>query len=974
MQNLADRPERSIVTILAVDTVNSTGQIAAADPDDAQELLDRIFNYLDGAVRRAGGLFVSYAGDGGCAVFGWPQSMEDHADRACQVAWTLQHPTEKDAARDDAGRPFSFRIGVHSGLVGLRRLGVGADDRLDSVGGTVHLAAALQKAAVPGSVLVSSRTVELCQSALDLSPQSDHALLARIGAKVFRLEGEPRRLSWRSERSYRSPLIGREEERTTLREVILSRGSRRSAAVTGPPGIGKSRLAAVAIDDAVADGQKVVAFYGDSQKRTTPYAAMRSIILEAMSLDDAAGDEDISHAMRGIGIADPAANPASAVMLAKRPQAPPGTGTWTQTQIARALIAALDQAAGEQPGLVVVEDLHVVDLESLECLRLLADSPVTCWVLLMTARPEADADVERIAAVVVRLDVLPRETMHDLAVALWPRPDPPAALIDRMLDRAEGNPFILEQIVLSTGTEGSSPPDLAPQRVQSVIHARLNRLSASAKACAQTLGLLGEEVETDVALKVLGIEPEELLRDRRELELLEIVHRSEGPGIRFRHAIVAEASAETLPRPRRQEIHQAAIGAITAIYPDLGPHYERLAFHAEGARDDDKALEYLWFAGQHARRSAANGSLFLIFERGVACAARLGERAEVKLVDFILMAAMQLMQAGDIEKMKPHLPRALELALRQNRPDRVSSALSAMGTVSWFEGRYEESRAECERALAIGESLNNLPIIFAAKFMLASARWGLAQVEEAIALQFELREVLTGKLETARLGAPAIPSVMVGSYISWFMMEVGRYAEGLPYAERALEIAVRQGDPYSEIMVRNGLGRNLMKLKRPAEAAACLEIAIDLIERYGYDAIRPHVTGNFATALARSGQAERAVRLVDALLGRGLEARATRVERYYLEAGYAEALSCLGRHDDARAAIDRAIALAQALPNPCLIVQGLGLRAHLVARVDPSAPAIERDLEEQEALCRRHGLVAEQLGPPPLLKTRARAS
>jgi len=294
MSNLADRPERSIVTVLAVDTVNSTGQIASSDPDDAQELLDRIFGYLDGAVRRAGGLFVSYAGDGGCAVFGWPQSMEDHADRACEVAWSLQHPAEDSVVRDDAGRPLAFRVGLHSGLVGLRRLGVGADDRLDSVGGTVHLAATLQKAATPGTVLISSKTVELCQSALDLQPQPDNALLTQVGAKVFRLEAEPRRPAWQSGRTYRVPMVGRQAERAALRDVIhLQVGGNRAAAVIGPPGIGKSRLATIAIQEALEDGRRALVFYGDSQKRTTPYAAMRVLLLEALDLADGASDEQI---------------------------------------------------------------------------------------------------------------------------------------------------------------------------------------------------------------------------------------------------------------------------------------------------------------------------------------------------------------------------------------------------------------------------------------------------------------------------------------------------------------------------------------------------------------------------------------------------------------------------------------------------------------------------------------------------------
>src|SRR6516225_802620 len=90
MINLALSPERSIVTVLAVDTVDSTGHIAGIDPDDAQELLDRVFEHLSTCIAGAGGLIVSYAGDGGVAVFGWPNSHEDHAKRACDAAWMIQ--------------------------------------------------------------------------------------------------------------------------------------------------------------------------------------------------------------------------------------------------------------------------------------------------------------------------------------------------------------------------------------------------------------------------------------------------------------------------------------------------------------------------------------------------------------------------------------------------------------------------------------------------------------------------------------------------------------------------------------------------------------------------------------------------------------------------------------------------------------------------------------------------------------------
>src|ERR1700733_14238651 len=131
MKNPTGIAERSIVTVLVVDTVDSTGHIAGIDPDDAQELLDRIFEHLNRAVGETGGLFVSYSGDGGLAVFGWPKSLEDHADRACEAAWRIQQPAaEAKPLRNMDGRPVHFRVGVHSGLVSLRRLKLEARTRI----------------------------------------------------------------------------------------------------------------------------------------------------------------------------------------------------------------------------------------------------------------------------------------------------------------------------------------------------------------------------------------------------------------------------------------------------------------------------------------------------------------------------------------------------------------------------------------------------------------------------------------------------------------------------------------------------------------------------------------------------------------------------------------------------------------------------------------------------------------------------
>jgi tetratricopeptide (TPR) repeat protein len=568
-------------------------------------------------------------------------------------------------------------------------------------------------------------------------------------------------------------------------------------------------------------------------------------------------------------------------------------------------------------------------------------------------------DAQEIADTVLQLAPLSRSEMNELVRQRYTQEGLPSSVLETVLERADGIPFVLEQILLSIGGENAKNIDLLPQGVQSVIHARLNRLSASAKSCAQALSVLGGDVSIDFAARALDLDRDKLRDDLAELARLEIINPAVRDSIRFRHAIVGEACLATVPGPRRHELHRAAFAAIVSIYGDLEAHYERLAFHAEGSRDDESALKYLWLAALRARRSSASGSLILIFKRAMHCIERIGEKAESQYIDFVLMAFDPLQQLGQFRSMTPHLSRAMELASKQGRKDKVCATLCHMSLVSWFEGRYPEGLEQSEKALVIATEINNLPLIFAAKCMLASVLHGMAKMDRAIGLQRELSAMLSGKLERARLGAAGIPGSIVRSYLCWFLLEVGGYEEGLKHVTHALKIAEQEQEPYSEMLARLGMGRNLIKLKRNAEAVECLDIAVDLIERNGYDAALPHILGLLATALARSGDAARAVQLAEAWLESGQEDRTGRLEMYYLNAGYAEALFRIGKVDQSLAAIDQALNIGRSIANPCLMVQGLGLRATLRRDAGHGSSEVERDLAEQHELCLRHGLIVE---------------
>src|SRR5262249_43833796 len=237
-----------------------------------------------------------------------------------------------------------------------------------------------------------------------------------------------------------------------------------------------------------------------------------------------------------------------------------------------------------------------------------------------------------------------------------------------------------------------------------------------------------------------------------------------------------------------------------------------LAFHAEEAGDADAALGYLWEAAVEARRNAAASSLILIYDRALKLIERLGDAAEEKYVDFGRMSFASMLLLGEFNKVKLHLPRTMELAQRQGRAAQVCSVKSQLGMVYWFEGRYEEALRVTSEGLRTARVLGSPALILSNQIVMANVLYGMGQVDPAMAAVDELNEMLTGELETARLGTPAGPKCMALAFKSWFMNATGQYAEALEFAFRALEIGVREQDLYGEVLAGITMGRNLLML------------------------------------------------------------------------------------------------------------------------------------------------------------------
>jgi class 3 adenylate cyclase/tetratricopeptide (TPR) repeat protein len=943
--------DRRVVTVLAADIVGSTRHIEACDPEDAQAFLDDCLDHVRITVEREGGILASFEGDGGIAAFGWPDPLEDHADRACRAALDIQGRLARQAPD---GRPVRFRVGLHSGLVALKELSRTGRSRFSIAGATVNISAKLCQSAPAGGVVISDKVLGLARASLVTSPFAEDGFVRSHLLKEAAADHRALRLVGR----YALPMVGRAEALARVRARLPSRLTASVAvALIGEAGVGKSRLAAAVAAEALAEETDTLVYFGDAQKRTTAFAAARALFAERLALEAVVSREALRQALGPFDLAERDVLVLETLLASPDAKLRVKVSGLTETQTTQSLATSFCMIALDRPLILLIEDLHLVDAESRRFLKGVVEAAAErALLLLVTSRPEAEAEAGQLAEEKIQLAPLSRDEMRQIGKQLDPAEHLDQETLERMLQRADGVPFVLEEFIRAVDAQAGASLHTLPHSLESLIHARFQRLSPAARSLAQALSLLGERVETDLAEAVLGAPAGALAPQFEELVSYAFLHPLSGRTAHMRHQIIAEACSTTIPRQRRIELHQAALKRLETFGAGMSGRFEQLAYHAQGVGDDAAAVGYLFEAGLEARRNSAANSLNLIFDRAMSVIARMEGDVDQQYIEFVLLAFASSVQLGEFEKMNAHLVRAIEIARRQGHPKLVCGTLSQLAMICWFEGRYAEGRRAAEEGLIMARQMSAPALIFSNQIMLTNLLHDMGDVERAVVLQGELCDMLTGELETARLGAAAIPRAMSLSFMSWFLMDVGRYEEGLDYAERGLAVATREADAYSEVLARSALSRNLLMLKRNEEAVECVAVARDLAERYGHDAIKANLAGRIAVALSRTGRAREAVEIVEDIRRKGLHRRTGQLENFYLRTGHAEALFRSGRPTEGLTELTEALRIVRSLGNPCLTAEALDLRAALMLEADPTSPRITQDLDERDGLCRRFGL------------------
>ena len=149
------------------DLVGSTALSSRLDPEDMREVLHLYQNTVTGEIARIDGHVAKLMGDGVLAYFGWPRAGEDDAERAVQAGLAITEAVGQLST--PAGEPLAARVGIATGLVVVGDLiGQGAAREEAVVGETPNLAARLQDATTPGTVVIADSTRRLLGEMFEL--------------------------------------------------------------------------------------------------------------------------------------------------------------------------------------------------------------------------------------------------------------------------------------------------------------------------------------------------------------------------------------------------------------------------------------------------------------------------------------------------------------------------------------------------------------------------------------------------------------------------------------------------------------------------------------------------------------------------------------------------------------------------------------------------------------------------------------
>lgn len=600
-----DQGEIRRLTIMFADVVDSTVLSTRVEPEVYRTVVGRYQSLVSTAVKRYEGHIASTKGDGLLAVFGHPIAHENDVQRAVQAGLDITRDVARlnEQARRKFGVGVQVRVGIHRGVVYL-------DIMQDDVYGfAANFTARISGLADPNTVAVSEAVARLIGQLFELEERPPRTVKGVDGPVPYYLV-----LAERSVTTYPlGPLIGRQEELAHLETTwpLAAAGALSTPGVVlrGEAGIGKSRLAGATAALARDTGAIILELSGSPLHTDVGLHPVRRL------LERRCGIERTSYAaerlrylgaeLERVGLDPAELIPLLAPVLGIAPESGyvpvDADGRILFENIISAVEKYLRACMSSGPALVLAEDMHWFDEDTIEVVQALLNTHTGSELILMTGRDEAPLPGGELVTE-FRLSPLTAEETDELIVAL--HPGITASSRKAVRHRCDGVPLFIEEIVAKVKAERSAAePERVPDTLYEALFARLQS-TKEASQVIEAAATIGSHADSGLLRSVVKLSEPRLdavigqLIDGRILE-------AEGNGWRFRHELLREVAAELSPPSARRKLHSRIADAIAALAADSNPDWVAAAQHYTNAERYLEAAHAYQHASDGARRRGA---------------------------------------------------------------------------------------------------------------------------------------------------------------------------------------------------------------------------------------------------------------------------------------------------------------------------------------------------------------------------------
>ena len=599
--------ERRPLTVMFCDLVDSTALASRLDAEDWRSLVNAYLDEASAAVTGLGGHVLKKLGDGLMALFGYPQAQENDTERAVRAALAIHRSLGELNSRNAASAipELVARIGLETGPVVVDATG-------EVFGEAPNIAARVQAAAEPGSVLVTSTVQRQVAGLFIVEDRGAHELKGAPAPvrlyRILRVSGGRRRKGPRR----LTPFVGRAEDLGVVdrRWERARAGEGQFVLIVGEPGIGKSRLVEEFRARLGETRHSWIEWSSSQLLQNTPLHPVLEWGRARFCGPDVPRERrlaELESVLTQVKLGQEQA--ALLAPLIDIPVPPERLPSLSPEELRRRQLAAMVEwviaGARIQPVVLVFEDLQWFDPTSIDLAHALSDRGALAPLLILaTSRPEfrppwslrphhsvisltplGEAHVQRMVAEVASQRALSPEVIKGIS------------------ERAGGVPLFVEEVtrlLLERGEAGGL--QAIPPTLQQSLAARLDRLG-EAREVAQIGAVLRRDFTYALLRAVGGVDDPALqsaLDRLADADLFIAEDRGPQANYRFKHALIQDAAYDSLLKGRRQALHRRAAELLSDEPERAAAEPEVIAHHFTEAGLDDLAIEWWGKAGDQA--------------------------------------------------------------------------------------------------------------------------------------------------------------------------------------------------------------------------------------------------------------------------------------------------------------------------------------------------------------------------------------